>query len=95
MLRGVIPVILEMPECSLTSHPDNGAAQALDDVMIKFWFPVLLGFFNIIMNGEDLEIRQLYVHPIQCRSTALCSFSTLDSLFSTLKTYGETYPVEF
>src|SRR5258708_34562975 len=51
MLRGVIPVMLEMPECSLSSHPENGAtAQAMDDVMIKFWFPVLLGFFDIIMN---------------------------------------------
>lgn len=95
MLRGVIPVMLEMRECSLSSHPDNGTAQALDDDMIKFWFPVPLGFFDIIMNGEDLEIRRLYVHPIRCRSTALCSFSALDSLFSTLKTYGETYPVEF
>lgn len=86
----------EMPECSLSSRPENGStAQAMDDVMIKFWFPVLLGFFDIIMNGEDLEIRRLYVHFFRYRSTALTSFSALDSLFSTLKTYGETYPVEF
>jgi len=47
--------------------------------MIRFWFPVLFSFYDIIMNGEDLEVRRL----------------ALDSLFSTLKTYGSTYPVDF
>jgi brefeldin A-inhibited guanine nucleotide-exchange protein len=94
MLRGVIPVMLEMPECSL-SNDNDAIAQANDDIMIKFWFPVLLGFFDIIMNGEDLEIRRLYVYPIRCCSMTLFSFSALDSLFSTLKTYGETYSIEF
>lgn len=60
MLRGVIPVMLQTPECSFGGHPDNEiTVQAVDDVMIKFWFPVLLGFFDIIMNGEDLEVRRL------------------------------------
>jgi len=40
---------------------------------------VLFGFYDIIMNGEDLEVRRL----------------ALDSLFSTLKTYGSSYPVDF
>ncbi|PPQ94949.1 hypothetical protein CVT25_003921 [Psilocybe cyanescens] len=78
MLRGVIPVMLQSSTCSLnteTALPD----QPMDDTMIKFWFPVLFGFYDIIMNGEDLEVRRL----------------ALDSLFSTLKTYGATYPVEF
>ncbi|KAF9481962.1 hypothetical protein BDN70DRAFT_875585 [Pholiota conissans] len=78
MLRGVIPVMLKTPECALipdTANPE----QSMDDSMIRFWFPVLFGFYDIIMNGEDLEVRRL----------------ALDSLFSTLKTYGATYPVEF
>ncbi|KAH9483049.1 Protein transport protein sec71 [Psilocybe cubensis] len=78
MLRGVIPVMLQSPVCALNTEvaaPD----QPMDDTMIKFWFPVLFGFYDIIMNGEDLEVRRL----------------ALDSLFSTLKTYGATYPVEF
>lgn len=25
---------------------------------IKYWFPVLFGFYDIIMNGEDLEVRK-------------------------------------
>jgi brefeldin A-inhibited guanine nucleotide-exchange protein len=57
MLRGVIPVMLECPECSLISHPDNPSP--MHDGMIKFWFPVLFGFYDIIMNGEDLEVRRL------------------------------------
>ncbi|KIL70092.1 hypothetical protein M378DRAFT_156145 [Amanita muscaria Koide BX008] len=74
MLRGVIPVMLECPECSLGS-----SGQTMDDAMIRYWFPVLFGFYDIIMNGEDLEVRRL----------------ALDSLFNTLRTYGATYPVEF
>ncbi|RDB22645.1 Protein transport protein sec71 [Hypsizygus marmoreus] len=78
MLRDVIPVMLKCPECSLAKD-GNGEIAPMDDAMIRFWFPVLFGFYDIIMNGEDLEVRRL----------------ALDSLFTTLKTYGSTYPVEF
>lgn len=62
MLRGVIPVMLECPECSLTVEtPSQASLSPTDDPMIKFWFPVLFGFYDIIMNGEDLEVRRLYV----------------------------------
>ena len=71
MLRGVIPVMLQTAECSLDSSPDNDrTGKAMDDAMIKFWFPVLLGFFDIIMNGEDLEVRRLYVLFLLFFSTA-------------------------
>jgi brefeldin A-inhibited guanine nucleotide-exchange protein len=59
MLRGVIPVMLNTPECGLTaSGPQN---IGVEDPMIKYWFPVLFGFYDIIMNGEDLEVRRLWV----------------------------------
>ncbi|PFH46320.1 hypothetical protein AMATHDRAFT_7967 [Amanita thiersii Skay4041] len=74
MLRGVIPVMLESPECFFSN-----SRSTMDDAMIRYWFPVLFGFYDIIMNGEDLEVRRL----------------ALDSLFTTLKTYGSTYPVDF
>jgi brefeldin A-inhibited guanine nucleotide-exchange protein len=96
MLRGVIPVMLKTPECALfTDNPSPD--QAMDDSMIKFWFPVLFGFYDIIMNGEDLEVRRLYVIGGSFLETSFdCRFnSALDSLFSTLKTYGAVYPVEF
>ncbi|KAH9970807.1 hypothetical protein BJV74DRAFT_866467 [Russula compacta] len=77
MLRGVIPVMLNTPECGLTAAgPQN---IGIDDPMIKYWFPVLFGFYDIIMNGEDLEVRRL----------------ALDSLFNTLKKHGSSFPVEF
>lgn len=78
MLRGIIPIMLECPECSLSTEIAAPNAP-LEDAMIKYWFPVLFGFYDIIMNGDDLEVRRL----------------ALDSLFSTLKKYGRTYPVEF
>lgn len=65
MLRGVIPVMLQSPACSLST--DNvGTDQPMDDAMIKFWFPVLFGFYDIIMNGEDLEVRRLCVECFLC-----------------------------
>jgi len=58
MLRGVIPVMLDCSECSFAV---DAAVQnsPMDDAMIRFWFPVLFGFYDIIMNGEDLEVRRL------------------------------------
>jgi brefeldin A-inhibited guanine nucleotide-exchange protein len=70
MLRGVITTMLNSPETHLTasgpvpptSSPEaNSTAASIDDPMIKFWFPVLFSFYDIIMNGEDLEVRRLYV----------------------------------
>jgi len=62
MLRGVIPTMLKTPECSQFLQSDK--PQTVEEGMIKFWFPVLFGFYDIIMNGEDLEVRRLYV-PFQ------------------------------
>lgn len=58
MLRGVIPVMLDCPECGWTveSSQENSS---IDDGMVKYWYPVLFAFYDIIMNGEDLEVRRL------------------------------------
>lgn len=58
MLRGTIPVMLESPECGFDT-PANERNRDADDPMIRFWFPVLFGFYDVIMNGEDLEVRRL------------------------------------
>lgn len=58
MLRGVVPVMLESQDCSLTAS-GSPEPNADDEPMIKYWFPVLFGFYDVIMNGEDLEIRRL------------------------------------
>ncbi|KAL6299711.1 hypothetical protein BKA93DRAFT_741894 [Sparassis latifolia] len=78
MLRGTIPVMLACPDCGFAASAVQ-KSRGTDDPMIKFWFPVLFGFYDVIMNGEDLEVRRL----------------ALDSLFTTLKTYGSTFPVDF
>lgn len=60
MLRGVIPVMLESPECGWTKEESGSPARvSMDDNMIKYWYPVLFGFYDIIMNGDDLEVRRL------------------------------------
>ena len=51
-------MMLEHPECSLGLESALKEAPT-EDSMIKFWFPVLFGFYDIIMNGEDLEVRRL------------------------------------
>lgn len=84
MLRGIIPTMLSHPDCALTpnlSSPriDAVGVQTTEDPLIKFWFPILFSFYNIIMEAEDLEVRKL----------------ALNSLFSSLKTYGTTFPSEF
>lgn len=58
MLRGVIPVMLECHECSWSTESQDSTN---DDNMVKYWFPVLFAFYNIVMTGEDLEVRRLYV----------------------------------
>lgn len=68
MLRGMVPKMLECADCR--------SGDAVDD---KFWFPVLFSFYDIIMTGEDLEVRRL----------------ALDTLFDTLKTHGAGFSVEF
>lgn len=60
MLRGVIPVMLDCPECGWNAEPPSRNS-SMDDNMIKYWYPVLFGFYDIIMNGEDLEVRRLWV----------------------------------
>lgn len=94
MLRGIIPVMLECPECSFKVDNQNPDLP-MDDEMIRYWFPVLFGFYDIIMNGEDLEVRRLYVLGPRCIHNISFLHSALDSLFTTLKTYGSTYPLEF
>ncbi|TRM68092.1 hypothetical protein BD626DRAFT_480767 [Schizophyllum amplum] len=74
MLRDVITVMLESPECSVTAEGPMGVIPS-----DTYWHPVLFGFYDIIMTGEDLEVRRL----------------ALDSMFSTLKTYGAGFPLEY
>lgn len=60
MLQGVIPTMLKTPECGLVPETTTAeGAHSTDDAMLKSWYPVLFSFYDIIMNGEDLEVRRL------------------------------------
>ena len=82
MLRGLIGQMLASPQCPITEAgppPRTEADNPADDPMVRYWFPVLFGFYDIIMNGEDLEVRK----------------RALDYLFETLKIHGHAFPAEF
>jgi len=55
--------MLKSPDTHLSTMPAPSAEAngppPLDDPMVKYWFPVLFSFYDIIMNGEDLEVRRL------------------------------------
>ena len=82
LLRSLVPAMLEARECPIDPTADPGPAPATpmsDDPMVRFWFPVLFAFYDIIMTGDDLEVRRV----------------ALDSLFSILKQHGSSFRPDF
>ncbi|PWZ00412.1 putative SEC7-component of non-clathrin vesicle coat [Testicularia cyperi] len=82
LLRGLVPAMLDAKECPIEEGGDPGPAALTpmsDDPMVRFWFPVLFAFYDIIMTGDDLEVRRV----------------ALDSLFSILKQYGRSFRPDF
>jgi brefeldin A-inhibited guanine nucleotide-exchange protein len=80
MVRGLVPKMLECPECLLPQPAaDDAPAEGqvangkgvmpgermggTEEPMVKYWLPVLNSFYEIIMTGEDLEVRRLSVVP--------------------------------
>jgi brefeldin A-inhibited guanine nucleotide-exchange protein len=74
MVRGLVGKMLECPETVLPASVEDtagavavnggslangGQVNANDDPMLKYWLPVLNSFYEIIMTGEDLEVRRL------------------------------------
>ncbi|CAO1623335.1 unnamed protein product [Jaminaea pallidilutea] len=82
VLTSLVPAMLASPVCPLDSDGDPGPAQVpppTDDPMVRFWFPSLFAFYDIIMNGDDLEVRRV----------------ALDALFAILKRHGSTFRPDF
>ena len=90
-LKSTVPRMLRTPECPL-SHKlgsiPNGASherEALPKAISRqtqeeqFWFPVLFAFHDILMTGEDLEVRS----------------QASNYLFDILKEYGDDFPPDF
>ncbi|UKZ80451.1 hypothetical protein TrVFT333_008212 [Trichoderma virens FT-333] len=70
LLKSIIPTMLKTPECPLSHEPwttsksENGdAPPSVKKVQTKtsmeegYWFPVLFAFHDVLMTGEDLEVR--------------------------------------
>jgi brefeldin A-inhibited guanine nucleotide-exchange protein len=81
--------MLRTPECSLSARagflkdsekgssiPKQPSRQTQEE---QFWFPVLFAFHDVLMTGEDLEVRS----------------RALSYLFDTLIGYGGDFPREF
>lgn len=90
-LKSTVPKMLKTPECPLshrTGSLPNGASH--ESIAVpkqftrqtqeeQFWFPVLFAFHDVLMTGDDLEVRSL----------------ALNYLFDILIKYGGDFPPEF
>jgi brefeldin A-inhibited guanine nucleotide-exchange protein len=69
MLKSTVPKMLRTPECPLsrgtrtkmdrptTDAPAQPSQQTQEE---QFWFPVLFAFHDVLMTGDDLEVRSRY-----------------------------------
>ncbi|KAM0348623.1 hypothetical protein ACHAPU_004058 [Fusarium lateritium] len=91
LLKSLIPAMLKTPECPLSQKynkipPPDGTTQTSEQrsrsntsVEEGYWFPVLFAFHDVLMTGEDLEVRS----------------NALEYFFETLLRYGGGFPSEF
>ncbi|KAK9480152.1 hypothetical protein V1514DRAFT_290241 [Lipomyces japonicus] len=81
LLRSSIPLMLAYQKSVQAGLNGNYTANkaSIEDPAVKFWFPVLFAFHDIIMTGEDLEVRS----------------RALNYLFDTLVEYGHDFQPDF
>ncbi|KAI0022620.1 guanine nucleotide exchange factor for ADP ribosylation factors [Xylariomycetidae sp. FL0641] len=89
-LKSIIPKMLKTPECPLASGSGAGGdtsksndtlsrKQSGTSVEEGFWFPILFAFHDVLMTGEDLEVRS----------------NALNYFFEALLRYGGDFPPDF
>ncbi|KAK0621787.1 Sec7 domain-containing protein [Bombardia bombarda] len=91
-LKSIIPKMLKTPECPLSQKTSSAAKAQAVDISVKaasqqsrtsveegFWFPVLFAFHDVLMTGEDLEVRS----------------NALNYFFEALLSYGGDFPSDF
>ncbi|KPM40307.1 Protein transport protein SEC7 [Neonectria ditissima] len=93
LLKSLIPKMLKTPECPLSlkygsNRTGEGKAAPSDALTLSntntsveegYWFPVLFAFHDVLMTGEDLEVRS----------------NALEYFFEALLKYGSDFPPEF
>lgn len=90
-LKSTVPRMLKTPECPLSwrhnppsdTHANGTAAQPKQpnpqSQEEQFWYPVLIAYQDVLMTGDDLEVRS----------------RALTYLFETLVKYGGDFPPDF
>ena len=92
-LKSIIPKMLKTPECPLSNKAradvnSDGTVKSEQPLTTQpsrtsqeetFWFPVLFAFHDVLMTGEDLEVRS----------------NALNYLFDSLIKYGGDFPSDF
>ena len=91
LLKSTVFRMLKTPECPLSQRGDKPPpGPRVDNAVVsryadrqtqdeQFWFPVLFAFHDVLMTGEDLEVRSL----------------ALNYLFETVIRYGGDFQPEF
>lgn len=81
LLKSTIKRILPLTQEPLKAASGNASetTAAVEELYVKYWFPVLFGFHDVIMNGEDLEVRS----------------RALNYMFDTLVEYGSNFSPGF
>lgn len=80
LLNNTITRILPLTqEPNKSDEPASEKTAAVEELYVKYWFPVLFAFHDVIMNGEDLEVRS----------------RALNYMFDTLVEYGSNFSPGF
>lgn len=80
-LKASIPKMLKTPECPLSAQPTPSSQRqpTRQTQEEQYWFPVLFAFHDVLMTGDDLEVRS----------------RALNYLFDALVKYGKQFPQDF
>lgn len=77
-LKSTERAMLTCPQCPLSKNY-NGEEAPEQDPLARYWFPILYGFHDILMSGEDMEVRSRALH----------------FLFEALTEYGDSFTPDF
>lgn len=58
MVQGLVPKLLNESPAKSSKEADQDTTES-DDPTPHYWLPVLTSFYDIIMTGEDLEVRRM------------------------------------
>ncbi|KAL2889932.1 Protein transport protein SEC7 [Ceratocystis lukuohia] len=80
-LKSIIPRLQKTPECPLSRSKKNGQGSPGPGTSAEegFWFPILFAFHDVLMTGEDLEVRS----------------NALEYFFQALSKYGDNFNPDF